>query len=90
MPEFNSIQEARKAGSSQVHDVEVEQTVNYLEDRVEQEQVEELSRADRALLVETPDITETGIEFRFYESSNDRTPYSTLEIESSDYEVLLE
>jgi hypothetical protein len=91
MSEFDSLQEARKEASSQVHDVELDQTLQYLEEDAEYDISEDLSKAERVLLVETPDITETGVEFRFYESSKSDEPYTILELEDSeDYEVLLE
>lgn len=91
MSEFDSLQEARKEATTQVHDVELDQTLQYLEEDVEYELDEDLSKAERVLLVETPEITDTGVEFRFYESSESDEPYTVLEVEDSDdYEVLLE
>lgn len=91
MSEFDSIQKVRKDASSQVHDVELDQTLQYLEEDAEYDVSEDLSKAERVLLVETPNITETGFEFRFYESSESDEPYTILDVEDSeDYEVLLE
>lgn len=91
MSEFDSLKEARKEASNQVHDVELDQTLQYLEEDVEYELDEDLSKAERVLLVETPEITDTGVEFRFYESSESDEPYTVLEVEDSDnYEVPLE
>lgn len=91
MSEFDSLQETRKEATSQVHDVELDQTLHYLEEDVEYDLDEDLSKAERVLLVETPEITDTGVEFRFYESSVSDEPYTVLEVEvSDDYEVLLE
>ena len=91
MSEFDSLENARKEATDQVHDVELDQTLQYLEEDVEYDLDEDLSKAERVLLVETPEITDSGVEFRFYESSESDEPYTVLEIEDSeDYEVLLE
>jgi hypothetical protein len=91
MSEFDSLENARREATDQVHDVELDQTLQYLEEDVEYDLDEDLSKAERVLLVETPEITDSGVEFRFYESSESDEPYTVLEVEDSEhYEVLLE
>lgn len=80
----------RETVGDMVHDVDVEDAVSYLEDRGYDEETGSLEEADRVVLVESPDVTDAGIELRFL-CEGHRTPYTILDVEEPDnYEVLLE
>ncbi|MFB6190755.1 MAG: hypothetical protein ABEJ91_04260 [Candidatus Nanohaloarchaea archaeon] len=74
----------------QVHDVEVEETIEYLERQGYDGETGSFALADRVLLVESPSVTDSGIELRFLKDDQD-TPYAIVDVDDQDeYGVLLE
>jgi hypothetical protein len=74
----------------QVHSVEVEDTVEYLEKQGYDGETDSFEQADRVVLVESPSVTDQGIELRFLKEGQD-TPYAIVDVDDQEgYEVLLE
>lgn len=74
----------------QVHSVDVDETVEYLESQGYDGETDSFKQADSVVLVESSSVTESGIELRFLKEDQN-APYTIVDVDDQqDYEVLLE